>query len=155
MYQHENRPFDAESYKINDPSAKATLKNYLIKRGFHSIEDNENYSFDLTGYKDNKKYLFEVEIKNQWLDVWPNSWQEIRIPKRKERLILEWKKSFPACPFYFVILNHNMNYAWLIDADIVGGAKTGKIKNSTKTNAPHLKEPFYHIDKDKALLIAI
>ena len=94
MYQHENRPFNAESYKINDSRAKATLKNYLIERGFHGIQDNENYSFDLTGYKDNKKYLFEVEIKNQWLDVWPNSWQEIRIPKRKERLILEWKKSF-------------------------------------------------------------
>ena len=63
MYQHENRPFDAESYKINDPRAKATLKNYLIKRGFYSIEDNENYSFDLTGYKDNKNIYLRLRSK--------------------------------------------------------------------------------------------
>ena len=39
-------------------------------------------------------------------------------------------------PVLFVILNHNMDYAWLIDAEEVRAEKTGKIKTQPKPT-PH------------------
>ena len=82
---HNNRKFDINSYKKNDERAKEAIINYLKESNYKDIESIENYSFDVTANKDNIFYLFEVEIKNQWKDVWDWRWKEIRIPERKTK----------------------------------------------------------------------
>ena len=74
---HNNRKFDINSYKKNDERAKKAIINYLKKNNYEEIEAKEDYYFDVIANKENKYTFFEVEIKNQWRDVWDWRWKEI------------------------------------------------------------------------------
>ena len=90
--RHNNRRFDKDSYTRNDKRAKDALIEYLVGNGYVIHQAVEDYGFDIKTVKDETVHLFEVEIKNQWGDNWNTSWEEIRIPERKRRLIDRWKK---------------------------------------------------------------
>ena len=152
---HNNRPFDRQSYKENDARAKKAMVNYLTANKFNDIIDKEDYYFDVSANKKDRKFFFEVEIKNQWGVQWPDTWKEVRIPERKQRLINRKEKDYPEHELYFVIFNTDCSQAWFINDKNVDASSVGTIQNSTKTNAPHLKEPFFHIPVDKAKLIQI
>ena len=152
---HNNRPFDRQSYKENDARAKKAMVGYLTANKFNDIVDKEDYYFDVSANKKDRKFFFEVEIKNQWGVQWPDSWKEVRIPERKQRLINRKEKDYPEHELYFVIFNTDCSQAWFIEDKNVDDSSVGTIQNSTKTNAPHLKEPFFHIPVDKAKLIQI
>ena len=152
---HNNRPFDRQSYKENDARAKKAMVGYLTANKFKDIVDKEDYYFDVSANKKDRKFFFEVEIKNQWGVQWPDTWKEVRIPERKQRLINRKEKDYPEHELYFVIFNTDCSQAWFIKDKNVDASSVGTIQNSTKTNAPHLKEPFFHIPVDKAKLIQI
>ena len=152
---HNNRPFDRQSYKENDARAKKAMVDYLTANKFNDIVDKEDYYFDVSANKKDRKFFFEVEIKNQWSTYWPDTWKEVRIPERKQRLINRKEKDYPEHELYFVIFNTDCSQAWFIKDKNVDASSVGTIQNSTKTNAPHLKEPFFHIPVDKAKLIQI
>ena len=152
---HNNRPFDRQSYKENDARAKKAMVGYLTANKFNDIVDKEDYYFDVSANKKDRKFFFEVEIKNQWGVQWPDTWKEVRIPERKQRLINRKEKDYPEHELYFVIFNTDCSQAWFIKDKNVDASSVGTIQNSTKTNAPHLKEPFFHIPVDKAKLIQI
>ena len=152
---HNNRPFDRQSYKENDARAKKAMVGYLTANKFNDIVDKEDYYFDVSANKKDRKFFFEVEIKNQWGVQWPDTWKEVRIPERKQRLINRKEKDYPEHELYFVIFNTDCSQAWFINDKNVDASSVGTIQNSTKTNAPHLKEPFFHIPVDKAKLIQI
>tara|TARA_R100001163_G_C5064920_1_gene202684 strand:- start:2705 stop:3175 length:471 start_codon:yes stop_codon:yes gene_type:complete len=152
---HNNRPFDRQSYKENDARAKKAMVGYLTANKFNDIVDKEDYYFDVSANKKDRKFFFEVEIKNQWSTYWPEAWEEVRIPQRKQRLINRKEKDYPQHELYFVIFNTDCSQAWFIEDKDVDASSVGTIQNSTKTNAPHLKEPFFHIPVDKAKLIQI
>jgi len=152
---HNNRPFDRQSYKENDARAKKAMVGYLTANKFNDIIDKEDYYFDVSANKKDRKFFFEVEIKNQWGVQWPDTWKEVRIPERKQRLINRKEKDYPEHELYFVIFNTDCSQAWFIKDKNVDASSVGTIQNSTKTNAPHLKEPFFHIPVDKAKLIQI
>ena len=154
LMRHNNRKFDRKSYKANDQKAKDAMSNYLSQQGYTDIEQREDYFFDISAKKD-KNYFFEVEIKNQWGDVWPSSWKEVRIPERKQRLINKWKKEFKDHELIFVVFNTDCSKAWFMDGDLVGESTIGKIQNSTRIGEPHLQEPFFHIPYQEAELIQI
>ena len=152
---HNNRKFDINSYKKNDERAKEAIINYLKESNYKDIESIENYSFDVTANKDNIFYLFEVEIKNQWIDVWDWRWKEIRIPERKQKLIDRWKGTWyyeSKFIFTFVVFNTDCTQAWFIDATDVDQSFVGTIQNSKRIGSPHLKEPFFHIPIEQAEL---
>jgi hypothetical protein len=152
--RHNNRKFNKESYLSNDKRAKDAMIEYLTKEGYTDIIAKEDYYFDISAKKE-KDYFFEVEIKNQWGDKWNPSWKEIRIPERKKRLIKKLKEEYPTYNLIFVVFNTDCTQAWFIDGDTVDKSKVGTIQNSWRTNAPHLNEPFFHIEKEKANLIKI
>ena len=154
LMSHNNRKFDKESYKANDHRAKDAMSNYLSQQGYTDIEQREDYFFDISAKKD-KNYFFEVEIKNQWGNVWPSSWKEVRIPERKQRLINKWKKEFKDHELIFVVFNTDCSKAWFMDGDLVGESTIGKIQNSSRIGEPHLQEPFFHIPYQEAELINI
>ena len=151
---HNNRTFDRQSYNQNDGRAKKAMVDYLKSLSFEDIESKEDFYFDVSAKKD-KNYFFEVEIKNQWGDYWPNSWEEVRIPERKQRLINRKEKDYPEHELYFVIFNTNCTQAWFIKDKIVDESSVGTIQNSSRTGEPHLAEPFFHIPVEKAKLIQI
>mgnify|MGYP003624406041 CR=1 FL=1 len=153
---HDNRPFDRQSYNENDARAKKAMVNYLTVNNFTDIVDKEDYYFDVSANKKDKKFFFEVEIKNQWGDSWPNSWEEVRIPERKQRLINRKEKDYPDHDLYFVVFNTTCKQAWFIKDSLVNESSVGKIQNSKRPKgSPHLAEPFFHIPVDKAKLIQI
>ena len=153
---HNNRPFDRQSYKENDARAKKAMVNYLTANKFNDIIDKEDYYFDVSANKKNRKFFFEVEIKNQWDTYWPESWKEVRIPQRKQRLINRKEKDYPQHELYFVIFNTDCSQAWFIEDKDVDATSVGKIQNSKRPkDSPHLAEPFFHIPVDKANLIQI
>ena len=154
LMRHNNRKFDKESYKANDQKAKDAMSNYLSQQGYSDIEQREDYFFDISAKKD-KNYFFEVEIKNQWGEVWPSSWKEVRIPERKQRLINKWKKEYKDHELIFVVFNTSCSKAWFMDGDLVGSSTIGKIQNSSRIGEPHLQEPFFHIPYQEAELIQI
>lgn len=152
---HSNRSFDKESYLQNDARAKSAWINYLDKKGFDIVSDKEDFMFDLVTTKENEKYLFELEVKNQWSKEWPEDWQEIRIPERKSRLIDAWIKLYDHSKLFFIILNTDLSKAWSIDAMTVKNSNVGKIKNSKKKEGLHLQEPFFHVPKENATKIRL
>tara|TARA_Y100000310_G_scaffold181233_1_gene181135 strand:+ start:223 stop:702 length:480 start_codon:yes stop_codon:yes gene_type:complete len=156
MKQHNNRKFDKLSYKRNDLRAKEAMIKFLKEKNFTNIKAKEDYFFDIFAKnKKDKKYFFEVEIKNQWGDYWNPSWKEVRIPERKRRLINKWKQEYPNYNLIFVVFNRFCSKAWFITATIVNNSYVGTIQNSKRTGSPHLKEPFFHIPINKAKLINI
>jgi len=54
---HNNRPFDRQSYKENDARAKKAMVNYLTVNNFTDIVDKEDYYFDVSANKKNRKFL--------------------------------------------------------------------------------------------------
>ncbi len=153
---HNNRPFDRQSYKENDARAKKAMVDYLTTNKFNDIIDKEDYYFDVSANKKNRKFFFEVEIKNQWDTYWPEIWKEVRIPQRKQRLINRKEKDYPEHDLYFVVFNTTCKQAWFIKDSLVNESSVGKIQNSKRPKgSPHLAEPFFHIPVDKAKLIQI
>ena len=153
---HNNRPFDRQSYKENDARAKKAMVGYLTANKFNDIVDKEDYYFDVSANKKDRKFFFEVEIKNQWGVQWPDFWKEVRIPERKQRLINRKEKDYPEHELYFVIFNTDCSQAWFIEDKDVDATSVGKIQNSKQPKgSPHLAEPFFHIPVDKAKLIQI
>ena len=55
---HNNRPFDRQSYKENDARAKKAMVNYLTANNFNDIIDKEDYYFDVSANKKNRKFRF-------------------------------------------------------------------------------------------------
>ena len=149
---HNNRKFDINSYKKNDERAKKAIINYLKKNNYEEIEAKEDYYFDVIANKENKYTFFEVEIKNQWRDVWDWRWKEVRIPERKKRLINKWKEGYNDYFLTFVVFNTNCTQAWFIDGNIVDKSFVGTIQNSKRVGSSHLKEPFFHIPIEQAEL---
>jgi|TARA_A100001391_G_scaffold179381_1_gene144363 hypothetical protein len=149
-----NRSFDRLSYALYDKKAREAMIKYLTDNNFTDIVSKEDYNFDIYAKK-NKEHFFEVEVKTQWRDKWNSSWKEIRIPERKQRLINIWREKYPQHDFKFVVFNNDLKQAWFIDAEVVDKASVGTIQNSRFTNAPHLKEPFFHIPVGDANLVQI
>ena len=161
--RHQNRRFNRLSYMANDGRAKAVLKKYLISRGHKITDDKENFSWDLSTVSDSGSASFwEVEVKNQWGKVWNDNWKEVRIPQRKQRLIDKFYHEEDKAKEYgqandiskfvrplqltFVVLNTHLDQGWFIPHDVLEKSPVQTIQNSRHVDAPHLKEPFFHVD---------
>ena len=58
---HNNRTFDRKSYNENDARAKKAMVNYLTAENFTDIVDKEDYYFDVSANKKDKK-LIETHV---------------------------------------------------------------------------------------------
>ena len=156
----------------NDGKAKAVLKKYLYSNDHKLLNDTENYSWDLSTISDTGCACFwEVEVKNQWGKVWNDNWKEVRVPQRKQRLIDKFyhetnnAKEFAqdnnmqefVRPYQltFVVLNRHLDQGWFISHDILEKSPVQTIQNSRHVDAPHLKEPFFHVDVQKITKISL
>ena len=75
--------FNREEYNESDPKGKQALRDYLDSKGIPTVIV-EDYGPDIKAFQE---VFHEVEIKKIWKGEWNESWDVIRIPARKKRLM--------------------------------------------------------------------
>ena len=138
------KPFEQHLYEKYDNPAKSKLIELLTLRGHNIKSVAENYYADVVSEKDGMVVHSEAEVKTGWEDEWPESWQEIRIPERKRRLLAKYKGNVG-----FYVFNKSLSKCWHIKGSQM---KEDTIRVATGRNIRE-GEMFFHIDYRDAELI--
>ena len=150
-----NRKFRPSSYNRNDSKAKEVIINYLKNLGHTIVSTKEDYSFDITSYLDYTTHYSEVEMKNQWTGDWNKTWEEIRIPYRKHKLInkLHALKLTNEGDRYlnFYVIRRDGKAAWKIGSDLL---ETCEVKEAWGGRILQ-GELFFHVPYTEAELITL
>jgi hypothetical protein len=87
--------FSPEDYKKFDSPGKTALSKFLTHNGYEVLEKAEDYDVDLVStlpLLNNRKFIHELETCSWWTEGrFTSHYDEIRIPGRKERLLLKYK----------------------------------------------------------------
>ena len=140
------KPFEKELYDKFDNPAKEALVKILEAKG-HEIQNvSENFYADVVSTFEGETYFSEAEVKRAWKADWPTSWEEIRIPERKKRLIKKYKGNVT-----FYVFNHNTTQCW----EIHGKELTeDHLKKAFGKNI-RAGEMFYHYPYQEATLLKV
>ena len=157
------KPFNKALYDVADTKAKKHMVGW-IKDNDHTcapygldyprsidISTNETTYFDIICNRHEKlpRILFEVEIKYSWRGEWPESWEEIRIPERKRRLLDKWQEECPEDVLTFVVFRNDCLEAWHIDGHTLLECEIREAANRNIQNG----EKFFHIPTYDAYLM--
>lgn len=143
------KKFSPSLYKKYNKMAIAAGTKYLEANGFTITSSKEDKKADFHATKDNKDYLFEVEVKNVWSGEWPKAWKDIQLPERKSRLIKYADSQNKK--LNFLIFRNDLKAAWKIDGDIVSNSNTKEVSNRYVPNG----EMFYIVPIEKAKYIEL
>lgn len=97
--------FNQNSFDQNDPLGKELLMAFLRSKGHNISENRDKYGIDLVSNKDEKDYLWEVEIKikRPWSNREDFPFPSVSFLSRKEK----WKDQ----EFWYVIICKETNAA--------------------------------------------
>ena len=137
------KAFDRNLYMKADTRGKDVISSWLTKNGHSIITTKENYSCDIVTEKNGITHNTEVEIKFSWKGDWPDSWDEIRIPYRKNRLLAEDNLTF-------YVLRSDCKQAWAITADTLRNIATVKEASNKYIRKG---EHFFHVPVQHAQLL--
>ena len=141
--------FDPVLYQVADRDAKAATLGWLKALKFTTVDTTERKDFDIIcKAATDIHHLYEVEVKYSWKGDWNPSWKEVRIPYRKNRLLLKWKEQYPDALFTFIVWRNDCKQAWHIDANVLLTCDVREFANSKVGRG----ELFYHIPVEKATL---
>ena len=102
------------------------------------------------GPEGHPRLLWEVEVKYSWkTDEWPDSWKELRIPYRKQRLLDKWKNECYNDILTFVVFNHDCTKAWHVDGHTLLDCEVKEVSNRNIRKG----EKFFHIPVTDAYLV--
>tara|TARA_R110001583_G_scaffold132731_1_gene284688 strand:+ start:1499 stop:1930 length:432 start_codon:yes stop_codon:yes gene_type:complete len=138
-----HKAFDRNLYAKADTRGKDVLSSWLIKNGHNITTTKENYNCDIVTEKNGVTHNTEVEIKFSWKGNWPDSWDEIRIPYRKNRLLVEDNLTF-------YVLRSDCKQAWAITADTLKNIATVKEASNKYIRKG---EQFFHVPVQHAQLL--
>lgn len=140
------RIFNKASYDENDKKAKNYVRAYMDSIEVFTFIPKENYGVDLYSYNATTgvKRRHECEMKNQWVGDWPNSWDVVRIPGRKRKL-LECGDNIS-----FWVIRNDGKYAWRIE----GHQLHNRIKSVSITPCPQ-GEDFFCIPYKECTLVKL
>ena len=139
------KAFDRSLYIKADTKGKSVISSWLSKNG-HSVTDiTEKYSCDIVTEKDGVTHNSEVEIKFSWKGDWPDSWEEVRIPYRKNKLLTNTNLTF-------YVLRSDCKQAWAISADTLQNIATVKEASNRYIRKG---EKFFHIPVQHAHLLEL
>lgn len=143
------KPFSREAYEAYDTPARDALVVVLLSQG-HLIESNkDDYNVDVVSAKNGNTFYNECEIKVGWTDQWPETWEEIRIPHRKIRLLDKYQKEEGFLNFY--IFDKHLTQAWKIS----GSSLTEDRLREARGRYIPKGEKFYHIPYTEAELVKV
>jgi len=146
------KKFDKTLYDIADKAAKEAMIGWLKDRDHTDISSNETTYFDIisTVGPDLPRHLYEVEVKYAWKgNEWPESWTELRIPHRKQRLIDKWKSECYNDLLTFVVFNHDCTMAWHVDGNTLADCEVREVSNYKIRKG----EKFFHIPVEDAYMV--
>jgi len=107
--------FNRELYNRTDGLAKEAIQKYLIKNKHIILTVQEKYSCDIESLSEDGTLCFsEVEIKFSWAEEWPKTWEDVRIPYRKQKLLDKIEKDLT-----FYVLRADCEEAWVIPDTII------------------------------------
>jgi hypothetical protein len=137
--------FSRSLYNESDSKAKKVVQSYLESTGHTITNSEENYHADLESTKDGKTYYHEAEMKFSWKGDWNPTWEEIRIPHRKQRLLDKYEgKSLT-----FYVIRNDKKFFWKIPSDVLRNCEVKEAKNRYISKG----EEFFHIKVAKATLV--
>lgn len=140
------KPFSRNLYAKYDAMAKEKLLKHLTVDGHTLVDAEESFAADLVTRKGGEKYFSEAEVKTAWKGEWPTSWEEIRIPERKKKLLSKHTNNLK-----FYIFSEDMSKAWCIDSKQL---TDDKLREATGRNI-YQGEQFYHVPYTEATLINV
>lgn len=141
------RQFSRALYDAYDAPAKHTLIEYLKSAGHQITNSEENYQVDIVSTKNGYTYFNEAEIKVAWKGDWPTHWAEIRIPKRKGRLLEKYEGENGVLNFY--IFRNDLKQVWRIKDTSLRDDRLREAHGRNIVKGEH----FYHIPYTEAELI--
>lgn len=143
------KKFSRALYEAYDGTAKDALIIVLLSKG-HQIENaQETYYVDVVSSKGGNTFYNECEVKVGWSGEWPKTWEEIRIPERKVRLLDKYQQQRGFLNFY--IFDKDLKQAWRIKDTSL----TKERLKEAKGRYIQKGEKFYHIPYTEAELITI
>ena len=146
------KQFDRALYEVADRDAKQATLKYIKDMNYTTIDTTERKDFDIIcKATENIHHLYGVEVKYSWKGEWNPSWKEVRIPYRKNRLLLKWKKEYPDALFTFIVWRNDCKQAWHIDANILVDCEVKEVSNRNIREG----EKFFHIPVEDACLIKV
>ena len=140
-----HKAFDRNLYIKADSRGKDVISSWLTKQGHSITNTKETYSCDIVTEKNGITHNTEVEIKFSWKGDWPDSWDEIRIPFRKNRLLSKDNLTF-------YVLRSDCKQAWAISADTLKNIATVKEASNRYIRKG---EKFFHVPVQHAELLKI
>ena len=146
------KPFSRNMYDLADNSAKKQMISWIEENHPNcSVDSDENYFFDISVTPDDGglPFFYEVEVKYGWKAEWPDDWDELRIPHRKQRLLDKWKKEHPDSLLTFVVFNKDCTKAWHVDGNVVAESEVKEASNRYVRKG----EMFFHIPVDQAYVV--
>ena len=143
------KPFSRALYEAYDGKAKAALIALLEERGHTIVNTEENYFVDVVSEKNGYTYFNEAEVKTGWKGDWPETWYDIRIPERKQRLLDKHGKENGVLNFY--IFSNDMTKAWRIKDTLL----TRERCLPAKGRYIRAGELFFHVPYKEAELINV
>ena len=143
------KQFNRALYEAYDTKAKDALVAYLLKKGHVLVNTEENYHVDVISQKHGYTYFNEAEVKVARENDWPEHWDEIRIPERKQRLLDKYEGNDGVLNFY--VFRKDLKQAWrirdyLLTRESLAEAKGRYIRKG---------ELFFHIPFTDAELIVL
>ena len=140
------KPFEQHLYdKYDNPAKKALIS--LLERTGHNIKRvSENFYADVVTEKDGKTVYSEAEVKTAWREDWPETWQHIRVPERKKRLLQKYNYNVNVYVF-----SNDLSKCWLIKGSQL---TDDTIRPATGRNIRE-GELFFHVDYHDAELITM
>lgn len=148
-FKMKKRPFNRALYESYDQPAKDTLVSYLKSKGHKILNMKEDYNADVVSTKNDFVYFNEVEVKTAWKGDWPSTWEEIRIPERKGRLVKMYENQNGVLNFY--IFRKDMKQAWRIKDTLLKEDSLKEAKGRYITKG----EKFFHINYKDAELVQL
>ena len=137
------KAFSRGLYAKADTKGKDVISSWLTKNGHSITTTKENYNCDIITEKNGVTHNTEVEIKFSWKGEWPETWEEIRIPYRKSRLL-----SVENLTFY--VLRSDCKKAWAITSDTLKNIATVK---EARNRYISKGEKFFHVPVRHAELL--
>ncbi|MAO20046.1 MAG: hypothetical protein CMJ25_04770 [Phycisphaerae bacterium] len=140
------KPFEPHLYDRFDNPAKVRLIEVLEREGHEISSVKENYYADVESTKDGVTYYSEAEVKRGWVEAWPATWAEIRIPDRKTRLLKKYDYKVN-----FFVFNNDLTSCW----KILGSQMTDDTIREARGRRIMKGEKFFHIPYGEAELIVL
>lgn len=138
------KPFEKHLYDKYDNPAKAALVSILTSEGHTIPQVKENYYADVVSTLDGTTHYSEAEVKQGWDTDWPDTWEEIRIPERKTRLLKKYNYNVT-----FYVFNRHVDRCWKITGEQL---KTCEVKEA---QGKYIRkgEKFFHVPYTEAELV--